>query len=95
MTFLPMLAGVAAAVGSYMATPMVIPWARGRGLPVLRLLARVADDLRPNNAERVAQTLGAALRDRFDLVSSGCECGAPAGWQADPAAAPGARVASA
>jgi UDP-GlcNAc:undecaprenyl-phosphate/decaprenyl-phosphate GlcNAc-1-phosphate transferase len=63
--------------------------------PVLRLLARVADDLRPNNTERVAHTLGEALRERFDLVSAGCECGAPAGWRADMAAAPRARVASA
>jgi hypothetical protein len=63
--------------------------------PVLRLLARVADDLRPNNTERVAHTLGEALRERFDLVSAGCECGSPAGWRADLAAAPRARVASA
>jgi UDP-GlcNAc:undecaprenyl-phosphate/decaprenyl-phosphate GlcNAc-1-phosphate transferase len=60
--------------------------------PVLRLLARVADDLRPNNTERVAHTLGAALRERPDLVTAGCECGARAGWRADPVGAPRARV---
>lgn len=58
----------------------------GRDRPVLRLHAPVRDEFRANSAESVAHALGAAIQDRFDLVSEDCGCAPASSWGDQPAA---------